>query len=110
EAVTSDILNASREGTLNAFEQMVSNYFNLRLLFEQADVNMTVHKFLAIVAGAAAVGIALPLAGGMPMKFAPIISACFCFMPFAWLMMKRKRRLKKFAAQLPEALELIARA
>ena len=27
-----------------------------------------------------------------------------------WLLFRRKRRLKKFAAQLPEALELIARA
>lgn len=109
-SITSEILAASREGTLNAFEQMVSNYLNLRLLFDQADVNMTVSKFLAIVAGAAAVGMFLPAAGGVPLKFAPFISVVFCFLPFAWLFMKRKRRLKKFGAQLPEALELIARA
>ncbi|WP_442481641.1 type II secretion system F family protein [Aeoliella sp. SH292] len=109
-SITSEILNASRQGTQSAFEQMVSNYLNLNLLFEQADVNMTVGKFLAIVAGCGAVGFALPAAGGMPLKFAPIISAFLCFMPFMWLMMKRKRRLNKFAAQMPEALELISRA
>lgn len=110
QSITSEIFNASREGTQNAFAQMVSNYLNLNLLFEQADVNMTVGKFLAIVAGAAAIGISAPTAAGMPMKFAPIAAAIFCFMPFMWLMMKRKRRLAKFAAQLPEALELISRA
>jgi tight adherence protein B len=31
-------------------------------------------------------------------------------MPFLWLVFRRKRRLKKFQAQLPDALELIARA
>ena len=46
----------------------------------------------------------------MPVKFAPFVCATFVFLPFAWLMMKRKSRLKKFAAQLPEALELISRA
>lgn len=110
QSITSEILNASREGTQNAFEQMVANYLNLNLLFEQADVNMTVGKFLAIVGGAAAIGITVPTAAGLPVKFAPIVAAIFCFMPFVWLLMKRKRRLAKFAAQLPEALELISRA
>lgn len=108
-SIATDILNASRDGS-NKFEQMVANYFNLRLMFEQADVNMTVGKFLSIVAGAAAIGVALPVVGGLPLKFAPAVAVVFCFMPFAWLIFKRKRRLKKFAAQLPEALELVARA
>lgn len=110
DTIASEILTASREGTQSAFEQVVANYLNLNLLFDQADVNMTVGKFLGIVGGAAAIGFALPTAGGMPVKFAPIVVAIFCFMPFIWLFMKRKRRLNKFAAQLPEALELVARA
>src|SRR5437899_5179297 len=32
------------------------------------------------------------------------------FIPFLWLLNKRRVRLKKFAAQLPDALELVARA
>jgi tight adherence protein B len=110
DSITSEIFNASREGTQNAFETMVSNYLNLNLLFEQADVNMTVGKFLTIVGGAAGIGIALPTAAGLPLKFAPLVAATFCVMPFMWLLFKRKRRLAKFAKQLPEALELISRA
>ncbi len=108
-SIATDILSASREGS-NAFEKLVSNTFNLRLLFEQADVNMTIGKFLAIVAACAAVGFVLPTAGGLSLKFAPLVAVTFCLMPFVWLLFKRKRRLKKFSAQLPEALELVARA
>ena len=32
------------------------------------------------------------------------------FVPFFWVLNKRRVRLKKFAAQLPDALELVARA
>jgi tight adherence protein B len=38
------------------------------------------------------------------------MAATLGFLPVFWLLFKRKRRLKAFAAQLPEALELIARA
>jgi tight adherence protein B len=37
-------------------------------------------------------------------------SASFCSFPFLYLFLKRKNRLSKFERQLPDALELIARA
>jgi tight adherence protein B len=71
---------------------------------------MTVSKFVTVCIIAAMMGVALPMAGGLSVKFAPFIGIFFAAMPFCWLVFKRKSRLKKFAAQLPEALELIARA
>ncbi|QDU54907.1 type II secretion system F family protein [Aeoliella mucimassa] len=109
-SLSSEIFNAGRDGAEGAFERIVSRYMNLNLLFEQADVNMTVSKFLSIVGGAGVLGFVLPTLAGMPMKFAPIVSVMLVTLPFLWLIMKRKRRLNKFAAQLPEALELISRA
>ncbi len=109
-SIASDILAASRGGTQSVIEQMVSNYLNLPKLFEQADVNMTISKFMVIVVGSATVGFLLPTVGGLSIKFGPIIAICFCVMPFTWLFMKRKRRLNKFGSQLPDALELVARA
>ncbi|MEM6330874.1 MAG: type II secretion system F family protein [Planctomycetota bacterium] len=94
----------------SSLEQAIARHLNLKLMFDQADVAMTVSQFLLICVGCAAVGFALPTFAGVPVKFAPFICAAFIFMPFAWLVMKRKSRLKKFAAQLPEALELVARA
>ena len=109
-SIASEILSGTYQEGSNAFEQLVAKHLNLKLMFEQADVNMTVSKFVAMCGIAAVVGFALPLAGGISLKFAPFIALFFTVMPFAWLVFKRKSRLKKFAAQLPEALELIARA
>lgn len=93
-----------------AFEQAIANHLNLQRLFAQADVSFSVSQFLMACVGAALLGFFAPTALGLPIKFAPICSAVFVFIPFAWLIMKRKKRMKKFAAQLPEALELVARA
>ncbi len=106
----SDLMQAAYDRGAGTFEQSIAKYLNLKLMFEQADVSFTVSQFLMVCVGCAAVGFVLPTFAGLPVKFAPFICATFVFMPFAWLMMKRKSRLKKFAAQLPEALELVARA
>lgn len=104
------LMTAAYDRGSGSFEQAIAKHLNLKLMFEQANVSFTVSQFLLVCVGAACIGFALPAFAGIPVKFAPFICAFFVFMPFAWLMMKRKSRLKKFAAQLPEALELVARA
>jgi tight adherence protein B len=47
---------------------------------------------------------------GYNVMLGPVMAAFLALLPLFWLLFRRKRRLKKFAAQLPEALELIARA
>jgi tight adherence protein B len=94
----------------NSFERWVARHLNLKIIFAQADVSYTVSQFILACGVAAAVGFFAPTLCGLPLKFAPFISATIAAMPFMWLLMKRKRRLKKFAGQLPQALELIARA
>ena len=46
----------------------------------------------------------------MPVFFVPAAGIIMFLIPFGWLWNKRRVRLKKFAAQLPDALELVARA
>jgi len=103
------LANMRNDGT-SAVELFISRYLNLRLLFEQADVALPVPQFLIICGILAAVGLVLPTAAGMNVLFAPPAGGFLAILPILWLLMRRKRRLKKFAAQLPEALELIARA
>ena len=105
-----DLVAASWDKGAGALEQAIAKHLNLKLMFTQADVSFTVSQFILACVAAALIGFFGPTMCGLPMKFAPIISAIFVFLPFAWLVMKRKSRLNKFAAQLPEALELIARA
>lgn len=109
-AELTQILAAQRVEAKGGLESVVSRWFNLPRLFSQADVTMTVGKFLSICLGvgfAAAIGCTY---AGIHYALAPLVGVVFGALPLGWLLYKRKRRLKKFAAQLPEALELVARA
>jgi tight adherence protein B len=105
-----DLLAAMRNDGQGSIEKFVSRYLNLRLLFEQANVEMQVPTFLMICGGLAGVGLILPTVAGISMALAPVMAAFLAIIPIIWLLFRRKRRLAKFGAQLPEALELIARA
>jgi tight adherence protein B len=105
-----ELLSAMRQDSGGAIEKFVSRYLNLRLLFEQANVSMPVANFVIICATLGGVGLALPSLAGFSVALAPVMALFLAVMPILWLLMRRKRRLKTFAAQLPQALELIARA
>jgi tight adherence protein B len=105
-----ELLNAMRDDGTGALERFVSRYLNLRLLFEQANVSLSVPNFVVICASFGSVGLALPAIGGLSYALAPVMALVLAFLPVVWLLMRRKKRLKKFAAQLPQALELMARA
>ncbi len=91
-------------------EEALSKFLNFRRLLDQADVQMAVPKFFAIVGGLAAGGTSLAFFLPISAGFAPLIGVSLAVFPFVWLKVKRGQRLSKFAKQLPEALELISRA
>ncbi len=103
-------LVAEQRGGKNAFEIALTKRLNLALLFEQAEVSMSVVTFLAICIGVGIGAAALCGYAGLHLGFAPLIGISFGALPVFWLLFRRKRRLKKFAAQLSDALELISRA
>jgi tight adherence protein B len=105
-----ELLNSIRNDGTSGLEKFVSRYLNLRVLFEQANVNLSVSHFVAICAILGGVGLALPPVAGLSYALAPLMALFLAFLPIVWLLMRRKKRMKKFAAQLPQALELIARA
>ena len=55
-------------------------------------------------------GLVAGIGSGMSLAFVPFLALFAGWLPILWLMMRRKRRFKKFAKQLPDALELISRA
>ncbi|MCC7474567.1 MAG: type II secretion system F family protein [Pirellulales bacterium] len=105
-----ELLSSIRTDKTGALEKFVSRYLNLRLLFEQANVSLSVPNFCMICGGLAGVGFLLPVVAGLSVALAPAMAGSLGILPIVWLLFRRKRRLKAFAAQLPEALELIARA
>ncbi|MGI9455542.1 MAG: type II secretion system F family protein, partial [Aeoliella sp.] len=80
------------------------------LLFEQAEATMSVATFLGLCAGLGLGSTFLCAYAGLNLALSPLVGLCFGMLPFFWLLFRRKSRFKKFAAQLPEALELVARA
>jgi tight adherence protein B len=94
----------------NVLEQFFSRFGNLRMFLLQADSRMTPTKFLTISGALGGGSAGLWFISPLPKVFAPLIGLCLAVIPLIWMFLKRRRRINKFASQLPEALELLARA
>lgn len=90
-------------------ETLLKRFGDVRLLFEQADVSLTPTQLALICGGLALGGAALLGALKVHPALLPLAAIAFGSLPIFWLLWRRKRRLKKFGAQLPEAMEMLAR-
>lgn len=107
-----DILRkAAFEGDKKSLlEALTPKFLSVGKLFEQADCHIKpstlfgISILLACVAGSASLLLQLPY------WLIPINALLLFFVPWMWLWNKRASRLKKFGTQLPDALELVARA
>lgn len=105
-----NVLTSPLDETLNPFVELVGRFFNLGLLLEQADMLITATKFLAISGGLGLGGAVIPIACRAPAWVAPLAGIAAAILPLFWVLLKRRKRLKTFGAQMPDAMELIARA
>jgi len=96
-------------GKQNILEKLTPEFFRVSRVFEQADVKMKPSALFGLALGCALVG-GLISTLAVNMYVAPVGATLLFTIPFIWLWYKRSSRLKKFAAQLPEAMELVARA
>ncbi|MBN2578271.1 MAG: type II secretion system F family protein [Pirellulales bacterium] len=92
------------------FEVIFERFGNVNLLLEQADVSLSLPKLVLVSGVLAVVGMGLAAIIHIHPVLIPLAAALMAAMPLLWIVIRRKRRLKQFAAQLPEALEMIARA
>jgi tight adherence protein B len=81
----------------------------LKLIIDQADLNITVMRLVLFSGTAAALGFLaarmITISLGLMILFGLIAGA----LPFLHVMAKRKKRLKKFLQLLPDALDLMSR-
>jgi tight adherence protein B len=91
-------------------EMLTPNMPSLQKLIVQADAHIRASTLVGIGSLLGLAGFTISWMAGVRIWLAPIAGITFFLVPFAWLLNKRWSRLKKFAAQLPEALELVARA
>lgn len=83
---------------------------NLQRFFEQADCHIQPSSLATIGLILGIMGVTGSWLAGVPVFFWPIPGAILFLIPWTWLWNKRRVRLKTFSAQLPDALELVARA
>ncbi|MBS0207462.1 MAG: type II secretion system F family protein [Planctomycetes bacterium] len=91
-------------------EALLNRFGKSRLLFQQADTKLTPSQFGMMSGGLAFLGMMVCVVARLPVWMVPVVALSAGVMPLMYLSMKRKRRLKLFGAQLPEALDLMGRA
>jgi tight adherence protein B len=91
-------------------DAVTPKFLSPQKLFEQADCNIKPSTLFGIGIGLALVGITISVLAKVPLWLAPFNGLALFSLPFLWLLNKRRTRLARFASQLPDALELVARA
>jgi tight adherence protein B len=113
EAEVTDLLRKPIEAEADQgpglLERLRSPGAQIQKLILQADFKFGVAQFVMISAGLAMVGVIIGFVLRLPPMLLPL-SALLGLLPLLTLIMRRRKRLKNFANQLPDALELIARA
>jgi tight adherence protein B len=107
-----DILRATafENDKKSLMELLTPKFLSPQKLFEQADCHIKPSTLFGIGLLLASLGATATVLARVPIYFAPLNAGVCLTLPFLWLWNKRRARLKKFAAQLSDALELVARA
>ncbi|MDA0833177.1 MAG: type II secretion system F family protein [Planctomycetota bacterium] len=105
-----EVIRDGAAGLTNAVASFFQRLGNMKVLFEQADCPIRIETFFAISVGCVLIFLAIAAATYAPVPLFPVAALFGGSLPWFWLLWRRKRRFKKFANQLPDALELIARA
>jgi tight adherence protein B len=105
------ILRAGFENDKKTFLEMLTpKFFSPKKMFEQAECHIPPSTLFGVSLLLAVLGATVTLLANVPWFFAPVTGLTLFTLPWLWLWNKRRQRLKKFAAMLPDALELVARA
>jgi tight adherence protein B len=91
-------------------EALTPKFFSLNRYFEQADCHIKPNTLLGIGLVLGMLGFTGSWLARVPIFLCPLLGLTLFLVPLAWVWNKRRARLKTFAGQLPDALELVARA
>ena len=94
----------------NVLDQFTARFLDLNRFLEQANLSFAPGVFVIISVGLFLLGCAVIALTGLNLVFAPLAGLALGVLPLTFAFFRRGVRKKKFAKQLPEALELIARA
>ncbi len=92
------------------FEAIMPKFISLDKLFEQADCHIKPSTLFAVAVLLGGLGATVTWFIKLPWYLIPLNGLLLFTTPAMWLYWKRSARLAKFMSQLPDALELVARA
>jgi tight adherence protein B len=104
------VLSQPLDAVPNLMERFLSRLGNFGQLLDQADVNLTTPQLAGLCAGLGAGGTVLGLVLRANKLLLPVLALVMASMPVFWLFWRRKRRLKAFSAQLPDAMNMLGRS
>jgi tight adherence protein B len=93
-----------------SFGRLIPNADALAQLYEQANVAIPFQQFLCVPVALSALGALLGLVLHLSIPAALIGAFSLGILPFLWLVLRKRKRIKQFLAQMPDALELVGRA
>jgi tight adherence protein B len=107
-----DILRKSAfEGDKRSpLEALTPKFLSPQKLFEQADCHIKPSTLFGIGVFLGVLGATATVLLKLSLFLVPLNGLVLFSLPFVWLYFKRAQRLRKFAGQLSDALELVARA
>lgn len=106
----SDLLKESASGAASLIGRLGRKFTGLGNYLDQGDCNVSAEKFLMIVLACLCAGAVAGWAARLPAPMYPVCGLLVGTLPWGWAWWKRGARFKNFAAQLPDAMGLIARA
>ena len=104
------VLQQPLDAVPGLMEKALSHIGDFSRLLDQADVNLSTPQLAGLCAGLGAGGTLLGLILRAHRLLLPILALVTASMPIFWLLWRRKRRLKTFSAQLPDAMDMLARS
>jgi tight adherence protein B len=94
----------------NFLESITPKFLSPQKMFEQADCHIKPSTLFGIGLLLALLGVTAGVLARAPLYLAPCNALAMFSLPWIWLWNKRRVRLNRFASQLSDALELVARA
>lgn len=97
-------------GAAKTLSKFSKNLGGFGVFLEQANSPIDFQTFVVVSGGAAVLGAGAGVVSQAPVPLWPVFALMTGSLPLIWLTLRRKKRFKRFSAQLPDALSLLGRA
>ncbi len=108
--IRDELFREGKVGIAGLLNGLFERLNRMSRLFQQANSPVRPETFFGISAACGVLGMVGTILAHAPVPLYPMGALVGSSLPLIWLLMRRRRRFKQFAKQLPDALELIARA